>query len=84
MSETVTLRFFGALRETLACDALVLQRVPATVEEMRRQLVAERPQWRTALEDRQLWVAVNQRMTTFSAPLQAGDEVALFPPVTGG
>ena len=29
-------------------------------------------------------VAVNQEYRDFSAPLKAGDEVAFFPPVTGG
>ncbi|MDU4347139.1 MAG: MoaD/ThiS family protein, partial [Klebsiella michiganensis] len=27
---------------------------------------------------------VNQTLTTFDHPLAAGDEVAFFPPVTGG
>ena len=29
-------------------------------------------------------VAVNQRMADLATPLKAGDEVAFFPPVTGG
>jgi molybdopterin synthase sulfur carrier subunit len=29
-------------------------------------------------------VAVNQEYVPFTQPVQAGDEVALFPPVTGG
>jgi len=29
-------------------------------------------------------VAVNQTLTTMAHPLTAGDEVAFFPPVTGG
>ncbi|WP_228304567.1 MoaD/ThiS family protein, partial [Klebsiella michiganensis] len=32
----------------------------------------------------QLLAAVNQTLTTFDHPLAAGDEVAFFPPVTGG
>ena len=33
---------------------------------------------------RELLAAVNQTLTTFDHPLAAGDEVAFFPPVTGG
>lgn len=31
-----------------------------------------------------LRVAINQEFASLSAPIRAGDEVALFPPVTGG
>lgn len=31
-----------------------------------------------------LRVAVNQELTTLDAPISANDEVALFPPMTGG
>jgi molybdopterin synthase sulfur carrier subunit len=38
-----------------------------------------------ALADlRAVRVAVNQEYVTFRHPLKAGDEVAFFPPVTGG
>ena len=37
-----------------------------------------------ALEEGKLLAAVNQTLTTFDHPLVAGDEVAFFPPVTGG
>ncbi len=32
----------------------------------------------------QLRVAVNQELSTLDAPVHRGDEVALFPPMTGG
>jgi sulfur-carrier protein len=32
----------------------------------------------------QLRVAVNQELATLDAPIRRGDEVALFPPMTGG
>ncbi len=37
-----------------------------------------------ALEDGKLLAAVNQTLVSFDHPLTAGDEVAFFPPVTGG
>ena len=38
-----------------------------------------------ALEDRDvIKVAVNQEFASLDAPISEGDEIALFPPVTGG
>ncbi len=34
--------------------------------------------------DESVRVAVNQEYCEFSSPVKAGDEVAFFPPVTGG
>lgn len=34
--------------------------------------------------DRRFRVAVNHTVVDVSAPLESGDEVAIFPPVTGG
>jgi molybdopterin synthase sulfur carrier subunit len=35
-------------------------------------------------EDQRVMMALNQEMADKETPLKAGDEVALFPPVTGG
>jgi molybdopterin synthase sulfur carrier subunit len=41
--------------------------------------------WQEALADMKVVrVAVNQDMAGANAPLNPGDEVAFFPPVTGG
>ena len=37
-----------------------------------------------ALEEGRLLAAVNQTLVSFDHPVVSGDEVALFPPVTGG
>jgi len=34
--------------------------------------------------DEAVRVAINQQYAEFSSPVKAGDEVAFFPPVTGG
>ena len=44
-----------------------------------------RPSYATALKERKaVKVAVNQDYVGLTHPVKAGDEVALFPPVTGG
>lgn len=43
------------------------------------------PAWEAALPPGGAWrVAVNQQMASLQTPVGEGDEVAFFPPVTGG
>jgi molybdopterin synthase sulfur carrier subunit len=50
-----------------------------------RDLLAARGEpWSALATTRNLRVAVNQQMVGFDAAVKAGDEVAFFPPVTGG
>lgn len=56
----------------------------ATVEAVRQQLAARGDRWALALEEGKLLAAVNQTLTSFEHPVASGDEVAFFPPVTGG
>ncbi len=56
----------------------------ATVEAVRQQLAARGDRWALALEEGKLLAAVNQTLTAFDHPVASGDEVAFFPPVTGG
>lgn len=55
-----------------------------TVEALRQHLAAQSDRWALALEDGKLLAAVNQTLVSFDHSLNAGDEVAFFPPVTGG
>ena len=57
----------------------------ATVATLREHLRGLGSAYATALgEKRALRTAVNQEMASAAAPLKAGDEIAFFPPVTGG
>ena len=79
--------FFASLREQLGTGAVELE-VPAavaTVGALRSHLRGLGTAYDVALGDkRALRTAVNQEMAQASAPLKAGDEIAFFPPVTGG
>jgi molybdopterin synthase sulfur carrier subunit len=81
----VQLRFFASLREALgASDTLSLPE-GANVGQARDALIARGAPFDTALaRGRALRAALNQTLCDESAPLKAGDELAFFPPVTGG
>ena len=81
------LRFFAALREQLgvADETIDLPEGVNTVGGLRSHLMQRGEAWQKALAPtRALRVAVNQDMAYPSTPLRSGDEVAFFPPVTGG
>ncbi|HEU4644940.1 MAG TPA: molybdopterin converting factor subunit 1 [Burkholderiales bacterium] len=83
----VKLLYFAALREQLgtAGEALELPAGVGTVAALRSHLRGRGGAWELALADSKLVrTAVNQDMAPPSAPIKAGDEVAFFPPVTGG
>ena len=75
----VTVKYFASLREVIgrASDQVPITEV-TTVEKIWQQATQnmERPE--------RLLVAVNQEYSNFSQEVKDGDEVAFFPPVTGG
>lgn len=84
---SVKILFFAGLREQLGSGSEQLD-LPAgvgTVAALRTHLMTRGGAWQAALgEKRALRVAVNQDMAQADTPVRAGDEVAFFPPVTGG
>ena len=87
MAAALRLLFFARLRECIGHgeeEALV----PETVDRVDRLidwLAGRGAGYEVAFADRTvLRCAVNQAMVASDARIQAGDEVAFFPPVTGG
>lgn len=76
--------FFGSLKEHLNCSELTLESNYASASELRKSLCARGEPWAGALSNEKLLVAINQEMAKFEDSLSASDEVAFFPPVTGG
>jgi molybdopterin converting factor subunit 1 len=78
-----TVRFFASVREAVGRSEMECELAEgATVETLLAHLGKSLPgleEW----SDR-VWIAVNRRYASREAPLQDGDEVALFPPVSGG
>ena len=83
----VTLLYFASLRERLGCsrEQLPLPSGNATVALLVEKLRSRDSRWTEAFAPGKTWrVAVNQQMADLATPLKPGDEVAFFPPVTGG
>lgn len=79
--------FFARLREQLETEMLEFEAVPelsdiAAIIELLKQRGAE---WAEVLGGEQMvLVALNQEVAAAETAVKDGDEVAFFPPVTGG
>ena len=83
----LTILYFARLRETLglAQEQIALSQNLANVGLLLDFLRARGALWQATLADQtKVRVAVNQDLARNDTPLKSGDEVALFPPVTGG
>jgi molybdopterin synthase sulfur carrier subunit len=86
-ARSVTLLYFARLREALGSDReqLALPEGVADVAGLRDHLRRRGGAWSTELaSSKPIRVAVNQEMAAPDTPLRHGDEIAFFPPVTGG
>ena len=83
---TVTVLYFAALKEALGAssESLALPAGVATVADLRAHLAARGDAWGQLASFKNLRCAVNQDMVPLTAAVKEGDEVAFFPPVTGG
>lgn len=81
--ESVTVLFFARLRESLPQAELTLPWSSAgTVEELRQTILGQGEAWSAMKGD--VLSAVNQTLVSDDTLVKPGDEVAFFPPVTGG
>ncbi len=85
--------FFAQLREALGRPLLELRHDPSrdSVAALRRHLVEhygeeaqEAARWQQLLGAANVICAVNHSVVKARHPLEDGDEVAFYPPVTGG
>ncbi|SHI02550.1 molybdopterin synthase sulfur carrier subunit [Ferrimonas marina] len=77
--------FFAQIREVIGTDKLELEASEGlTAEQLRQQLVTRGDKWQLALGDANVLVAINQTLSGWDSAIASGDEVAFFPPVTGG
>ncbi|PSW12840.1 molybdopterin synthase sulfur carrier subunit [Photobacterium rosenbergii] len=80
----INVLFFAQVKELVGTDRLEVAADFATAESLRQYLAAKGDKWQLALEQGKLLVAINQTISSLDSEIKDGDEVAFFPPVTGG
>ena len=85
---TIQVRFFGRLREQLQVSQETLSAETAdaaTVADIVATLRKRGGVWNEELDSRRaLGFAVGRQFARENSPIKDGDEIAIFPPVTGG
>ncbi|MBH1965037.1 MAG: MoaD/ThiS family protein [Comamonadaceae bacterium] len=83
--KTITIRYFASIREALGTGSETVQTSAATIEALRDELIARGGIHGEVLaRGKAVRTALNQIMSSESAELIDGAELAFFPPVTGG
>lgn len=81
----LNVKYFASLRDIVSSDGEQLEaNGVGTVGELRDLLAERGGVWAEQLLDGRNLAAVNQQMASAETPVADGDEVAFFPPVTGG
>lgn len=83
----ITVLYFARLRESFGqgSEQIALPANVRDLEGLRSLLIARGGAWKDELgHDKRVRAAVNQAMASGDSPIADGDEVAFFPPVTGG
>ena len=76
--------FFAQTREIIGIDKIELPADFSSAEQVREHLAAKGDKWALALQSDKLLVAINQTLLPLNSAVKDGDEIAFFPPVTGG
>lgn len=83
----ISIQYFASIREALAREReqMELPRDVKSVQDLIDHLLSENPQFATVFtEGNKVLVAVNQTVVDRDHTLAERDEVAFFPPMTGG
>ena len=90
-SVKITIKLFSALREALGESEFQLDlsdiseaSAPVNVEAIKKQLAQRGAEWKEALNQPNLVHALNHKVVFTDAVVTEGDELAFFPPMTGG
>ncbi|KZY66890.1 hypothetical protein A3742_10345 [Oleiphilus sp. HI0071] len=77
--------FFASLKEQLGCSEVSMDLDnPCSVAQIKNDLMAKGEPWQSALSSPNLLTAVNQEIANNETIVSNSDELAFFPPVTGG
>lgn len=78
--------YFARIKEALgkAEESIPFSEEVSSVNNLLQVLAKRGANWQTTLLHEKVLVAVNQEVCPLTQTLKVGDEVAFFPPVTGG
>ncbi|GAA6135810.1 molybdopterin synthase sulfur carrier subunit [Oceaniserpentilla sp. 4NH20-0058] len=81
----INILFFAQLKELFGQASVELNiETPCTVAQIKQSLIHNHSAWAEQLNKPTIMCAVNQDMVADDHIVNANDEVAFFPPVTGG
>lgn len=80
----INVLFFAQIREIIGVSSLELNDDFSTINELLESLSLRGDKWSLALKERTVLCAVNKVLVDYQHVIKAGDEIAFFPPVTGG
>lgn len=76
--------FFAQIRELIGIESMILDADQLSVNCLIEKLSQKGDKWSLALKENTVLCAVNQTLVDIEYIIQSGDEIAFFPPVTGG
>ncbi|HEY8119586.1 MAG TPA: molybdopterin converting factor subunit 1 [Methylophilaceae bacterium] len=83
----ITVLYFARLKESLkySTEEISLPESVSNITSLKSHLASRGGAWQEMFSGRQqVRAAINHALVTNDAAIKAGDEVAFFPPVTGG
>lgn len=82
----INVLFFGRFRDELDCSSIEVEAADLEiVNDLRNKLISmHTAKWQDVLTAANVIIAVNQKIVDAQYSVTAGDEVAFYPPVTGG
>ncbi|GAB1266514.1 molybdopterin synthase sulfur carrier subunit [Aurantivibrio infirmus] len=83
---SITILYFARIKEALEIDReeLDFEKDISTIQQLVSFLGLRGEKWQTTLAEKSILVAVNHTVANFSTALNDDDEIAFYPPVTGG
>lgn len=82
----ITILYFASLGEKLACneESLELDCAVLRINDLKSLLAKRQGAWKNFASDETILCAQNQDIVSTNAEIHDRDEIAFFPPVTGG
>jgi len=81
----ISVLFFAQLREALGVQKIEIPIDQSlSLTELLAFIIQKNPHWEQALTRKNLLMSINQELAQVDSLVRWGDEVAFFPPVTGG